>query len=323
MDQSPILRQRHMSHRPRRTIHVLGGFTLVELLVVIAIIGILVALLLPAVQSSREAARNIQCRNHLKQIGIAFHSYHGTYRKFPGYGGETTDNQQDPHGYAAGSWIVQSLPFMENAQLAELLTEVAQLTNVVRVERPEITLAVETPLAGLYCPTRREAIAYPIFPPLLGSTESPRTDYAMNGGGLRHSPLIWAIDTPTTRGVWVPHTRIGAKDVADGLSHTYLVCEKAMDAEKYETGQDFGDRGGIIGLRGELQGGYVRTGAASPFKDRPGACESACHDFGSAHPGGWNVVMADASVHTKAYALPLSVNLAHTTIRGSETFVDE
>ena len=67
---------------------VVQGFTLVELLVVIAIIGALVALLLPAVQASREAARNMQCKSHLKQVGIAAHNYLSAHNKFPGYGGE-------------------------------------------------------------------------------------------------------------------------------------------------------------------------------------------------------------------------------------------
>src|SRR5262245_31010702 len=90
--------------------HVRRGFTLVELLVVIAIIGVLVALLLPAVQAAREAARRSQCSNHLKQIGIALHNYHDVYNRFVYMrGGRNQSRCGDYHG------IVSLLPFMEDA----------------------------------------------------------------------------------------------------------------------------------------------------------------------------------------------------------------
>ncbi|TWT86489.1 Type II secretion system protein G precursor [Pseudobythopirellula maris] len=87
-----------------------GGFTLVELLVVIAIIGILVALLLPAVQSAREAARRTQCKNNLKQMGLAIHNYHDTTRKLPP--GRVGEHQK--------TWMALILPFMEEANVADL-----------------------------------------------------------------------------------------------------------------------------------------------------------------------------------------------------------
>src|SRR5262245_49008898 len=94
-----------MNSRPR-------GFTLVELLVVIAIIGILVALLLPAIQAAREAARRAQCVNNLKQLGVAFQNYHDTHKRLP-IGAYSCCN---------GTWQMYILPFIEEQQLADLYT---------------------------------------------------------------------------------------------------------------------------------------------------------------------------------------------------------
>src|SRR5210317_160833 len=100
------------------------GFTLIELLVVIAIIAILIALLLPAVQSAREAARRAQCRNNLKQLGLAFHNYHDTYRSFPpgitSYGPKgqryvAEKKECDMPGYSRASALSMILPFIEEA----------------------------------------------------------------------------------------------------------------------------------------------------------------------------------------------------------------
>lgn len=87
------------------------GFTLVELLVVIAIIGILVGLLLPAVQAAREAARRMQCSNNLKQLGLALHMHHDTYKKIPPLSGS---------GCCWGTWMIPVMPFMENANMYNL-----------------------------------------------------------------------------------------------------------------------------------------------------------------------------------------------------------
>ena len=97
------------------------GFTLVELLVVIAIIGILVALLLPAVQAAREAARRMQCTNNLKQLGLAVHNYHDTYKRLPARAGGTQGpTNLDNQGWLSG-WIVL-LPFYEQTPMYDRIT---------------------------------------------------------------------------------------------------------------------------------------------------------------------------------------------------------
>ena len=102
------------------------GFTLVELLVVIAIIGILVALLLPAVQAAREAARRMSCNNNLKQLALSAHNYHDTYKVFP-----SSANHRDPAPRPSNgfSWIAKVLPFLEQGPLHDTLDFNRSLKN--------------------------------------------------------------------------------------------------------------------------------------------------------------------------------------------------
>ena len=262
-----------------------SGFTLVELLVVIAIIGILVALLLPAVQASREAARNMQCRNNLKQIGLACHNYHSTFKKFPGFAFRSEQTGE----WVTGSWLVQIMPHMENQALAELLTEI--IVNPQQRERNDLTLAFQTPVVGYYCPSRRAPIAYPSHEPIMNSREAPRADYAMNAGAqtLSGFPLPGPV-----RGVWVAQVRMGAKDITDGMSNTDLVGEKFMDPEKYDTGNDFGDSGPMIAWG---RNSFVRTAAGT-------------------------TVMCDGSVQIMNYSMTRRVHQAQSTIRGGEKIVE-
>src|ERR1044071_5441681 len=118
------------------------GFTLVELLVVIAIIGVLVALLLPAVQAAREAARRMQCSNHLKQIGLGMQNYHDTFQSLP-YGARAryvNTTTATPAGQSWGpSWYVGLLPFAEQKPLSDLMEQGA-LVNSNGVGLADVTM---------------------------------------------------------------------------------------------------------------------------------------------------------------------------------------
>ena len=145
---------------PRRTR--IRGFTLVELLVVIAIIGILVSLLLPAVQAARETARRVQCSNHLKQIGLAFHTHHSAHKIFPSAGRHYrdfpsfTENNFDSDPTFMGSpeiaphqgagWMFQILPYIEQRQTHEG----AGVSGIDRMKSP-----IQYAIPVFYCPSRR------------------------------------------------------------------------------------------------------------------------------------------------------------------------
>ncbi|MDP6554755.1 MAG: DUF1559 domain-containing protein, partial [Pirellulaceae bacterium] len=170
------------------------GFTLVELLVVIAIIGILVALLLPAVQAAREAARRMSCSNNLKQIGIALHNYHDTYKTFPPdaiwWGGNrktglsrTTNNAGVSGGQRNYTWIALILPFMEQQPLHDRID--------FKVPGLRQNIGNNTELQSVVLP----AFLCPSDPtygdkPQAGDSTSPQgfgyTSYAGNAGWDRH-----------------------------------------------------------------------------------------------------------------------------------------
>ncbi|MCC9603849.1 DUF1559 domain-containing protein [Stieleria sp. JC731] len=311
--------------------HKRGGFTLVELLVVIAIIGILIALLLPAVQAAREAARIMQCQNRVKQIALACHNYESTFKELPGYGGERAGfliTQRDGRrrsNLGGGTWITQSLLYLEQDSLGKSIQSFARSLQVTPTDR--VRELVRATVKTFHCPTRRDATPYPLLEPYSNryGEYGARTDYAMNGG-----PAI--IDTEaapnsneapaikiTKDGVWVLGKRTRMNRILDGLSNTYLVGEKAMDLGKLVTGDGFGDRSPIAGYH-EVpisSHSYVRYAARSPRMDSYENCLE-CHDFGSTHAAGWNVAFADGHVALMNYSLDLEVHRAQASVDGKE-----
>ncbi|MCH2115764.1 MAG: DUF1559 domain-containing protein [Pirellulales bacterium] len=134
---------RSYRHRQRRS-RWIAGFTLVELLVVIAIIGVLVALLLPAVQAAREAARRMSCANNLRQVGLALHNHHDTVGRFPL---SNYIRRMNPNVAINWGWLPQLLPYMEQTSLHNIFD------FELRPHDPRNLEAVQTPLDVLTCPS--------------------------------------------------------------------------------------------------------------------------------------------------------------------------
>ena len=294
------------------------AFSLIELLVVIAIIAVLVALLLPAVQSAREAARRTQCKNHLKQIGTAMHNYQSAYEVIPAYGGEvpsvrvTYGNAKWTRLGARGSWIAQILPYMEHEKLGHQISEIQVTGNY---STPTAVASLTQAIPGFNCPSRRDADAIPLVPTLHGKygTTATRTDYAICGGAgdqnVCHRVRV------KKKGIYQMGRHSKPRDVTDGLSNTYFVGEKAMDSNHYNDGLTRGDRRPMLAdPRSSFTGnGFVRFAAGDAQPDRPNNCK-VCHDFGSAHPGGWNVLMGDGSVTVQNFVQDIGVHKAKAGI---------
>lgn len=313
------------------------GFTLIELLVVIAIIAILIALLLPAVQSARETARRIQCTNHLKQIGLALHNYESTFGTVPSYAGESQPSGpiklvewpagSEPTSTPFGSWITQSLLFMEQAQLSDQISTL-QSAQIFPPLDQNIERTTQSTVASLHCPSRRSAQPYPLHTSLHSKygESGARSDYAMCGGSGTLGPPIQgpAPARPVNiekLGIWRLGTGSRFRDVVDGLSNTYFVGEKSMDPLDYSTGVSEGDRLPLAtrGIEPWISSNYVRfiAGATRPDSAHRNDCQ-VCHEFGSAHPGGWNVLLGDGSVRHQNYAADVETMKALASIANGE-----
>jgi prepilin-type N-terminal cleavage/methylation domain-containing protein/prepilin-type processing-associated H-X9-DG protein len=263
-----------------------GAFTLIELLVVIAIIGILLGLLLPAVQKIREAANRIQCQNNLKQIGLAFHNHHDQHQFFPSGGWDwwyapTYINGQPAVGeQQQAGWGFQILPFIE----ANTVWRGGQATNDFDRSR----LAVGTTIKTYFCPSRR----------------APQTVVFSNPGYMEGMPTVCALSDYAASnweetGVLRYRYPTRMADITDGTSSTLLVGDKRLNLAFLGRPVDDDDTGYATAFDQDV----IRQTSVPPAPDYSAPKGSGQRRFGSSHTGGFNAVFADGSVHFIPYSI--------------------
>lgn len=284
------------------------GLTIIEVLVIVAIVGMLLALLLPAVMAARESARRMTCKSNLHEIGLAVLQHEAAYRRLPS-GGWGFRWQGDPDRGTGpeqpGSWIFNVLRYLERGDIVTMGAGQAGADK-----RHSLALANKAAVEIFNCPTRRAARLYPYstaYPPHNADSvpEGAKSDYAVNGGDVFISPswppsydeeLGWAwTDTSNATGVTYYRSAVRVGDVRDGTSYTYLVGEKVVKRGGGDTGDDQG-----------LLCGYdldtVRwTLAGSP--PVPDSDEAQPKRFGSAHAVACEFVMCDGSSKSVSYGI--------------------
>ena len=265
------------------------GFTLIELLAVIAIIALLVGLLLPAVQASREATRRLSCANNLKQIGLAFQNHHDTHGYFPTGGWDWSL----PPTYRSGKpqvgdqqeagWGFQVLPFIEGTTTFE--------GSGGKSDQEKSILAVGTTQDVFFCPSRRgpQTIRY----------SDP--DY-MGGIEVTHALCDYAASNLEGTGIVRQYYPLAMKDVVDGTSKTMVAGDKRLNLSELGDWQQDDNEGYTAGWDEDT----VRGTEVDPRSDQT-ATGHGEERFGSSHRDTFNVVLADGSVQTLELTIDLAV----------------
>lgn len=201
-----------------------SGFTLVELLVVIAIIGILMGLLLPAVQMAREAARRTQCGNNLRQLGLATHNYASAHAERIPNNGEPVSGGY-PNDYSP---LARLLPYLEQANLENLIDYNIYMGHPAAADLPaELHTAAGTRVKAFLCPSDAGDAVHNLTMPSGATISIAGTSYGMNQGSGLDGNFHPGNGTPTDGLCWVG-AKIRFKDVIDGTSNTILFTETTM-----------------------------------------------------------------------------------------------
>lgn len=290
------------------------GVTVMELLVVISIIGMLMALLLPAVQASRESARQNTCRNHLRQLGLAMLNHESALRRFPsgGWGfGWVGDPDRGSGTKQPGSWTYDLLPYLERTDLAQIGAGLPD-----QQKRNAVTTILPIPLAVLNCPTRRPLGVSGFDPGVqpanfnvpVGIAES---DYAVNAGDVVLNPYYgppsfataddpsyaWPDNSDCT-GVCYLRSQVTIAEIRDGTSHTYLVGEKFAVQGNVDPGDD----------QGMYTGYDYDTFRWTKWPPERDGTDLFISRFGSSHPGEVLFAFCDGSARPIGFDIDGSVH---------------
>lgn len=314
------------------------GFTLVELLVVIAIIGILMAMLMPAIQSARESGRQTVCSNHLKQVSFAALNHHTASKTLPagGWGYLWIGDPDRGNGRKQpGGWIYNILPYIEERSLHDLGAGLAPMSAA---KKAAATVMIQTPLEVMNCPTRRPVqtfdtqanSTYPHFrmPNYTDMVTSvARADYVGNGGSVNNDPSPpggptsiadftssnWDAKYNTladaATGVFVGGNAVKLEHVRDGTSKTYLIGEKKLVPTDYYNGMSNNDNESMyMGANGDIHAWANTTIQYQAEADLVGNGNSG--QFGSAHTATFNIAFCDGSVHRIPFEVDPAIHQA-------------
>jgi prepilin-type N-terminal cleavage/methylation domain-containing protein/prepilin-type processing-associated H-X9-DG protein len=284
------------------------GYTLIELLVVIAIIGVLIALLIPAVQKVRESANRLTCVNHLKQLGLALVNYHDVHKAFP------PGNWNVPAGTNQG-WAIYILPYIEEQQLYKLYHPDLWSAD----PRNQAVVAYQLPI--FQCPSAPEQNRYMTFGAFQNNGKGACGDYAptFSVGPNLVSHLV--VQPADCRGVLVPGAMTRIAEIRDGTSNTLLITEDAGRPRLWQAGRPGPDQTVIGGPWQAYFNGINIEGSQFDGAGSWGPCAINCtnnEEVYSFHPGGANAVFADGSVHFLAAGLSIQTLAALVTRAGND-----